>query len=185
MLENRGPYTEVPWIVRGGFTMTMNDMLIKLYDMEFDPDSDNLMARQDIVIRKPIGPDRSAILTWAKPHFPQTWLDEIERALGNTPYSCFIAQHGSSLLGIACYDATALGYFGPLGVIETARGCGIGRSLTLASLMDMRLKGYGYAVVGMAGAMEFYRKVAGAVEIPDSSPGIYRSTMMLNRPDCP
>jgi hypothetical protein len=41
--------------------------------------------------------------------------------------------------------------------------------------MDMRLKGYGYAIIGMAESQDFYKKVAGAVEIPDSSPGIYRS----------
>ena len=161
--------------------MSNNDMLIKLYDMEFNSTLGNMLSPEDVIIRKPIGPDRSSILSWAKLHFPQSWLDEIQRGLGNQPSSCFIAQRGSSLLGIACYDATALGFFGPLGVIEKAQGFGIGRSLTLASLMDMRLKGYGYAVVGMAGVEEFYRKVAGAVEIPDSSPGIYRSTLALKK----
>jgi hypothetical protein len=159
--------------------MTHNDMLIKLYDMEFDTAYIKQQAQQDVTIRKPIGPDRTTVLAWAKLHFPQTWQDEIQQALDNKPCSCFVAQGASSLLGIACYDATALGFFGPLGVIETARGCGIGRSLTLAALMDMRFKGYGYAVVGMAGAMEFYEKVAGAIEIPDSYPGIYRSTLKL------
>ncbi|MEW8692978.1 MAG: hypothetical protein AB2535_18225, partial [Candidatus Thiodiazotropha endolucinida] len=77
------------------------------------------------------------------------------------------------------YDATALGFFGPLGVVESARGNGIGSSLTKACLLDMRLKGYGYAVVGMADTSDFYRKVANAVEIPDSSPGIYQSTLAL------
>jgi ribosomal protein S18 acetylase RimI-like enzyme len=159
--------------------MTNNDMLIKLYDMEFDTAYIKEQAQQGVSIRKPIGPDRSTILAWAKLHFPQTWLDEIARALDNRPCSCFVAQRESSLLGVACYDATALGFFGPLGVIEKAQRCGIGRALTLASLMDMRLKGYGYAVVGMAEAMEFYEKVAGATEIPDSYPGIYRSTLNL------
>jgi hypothetical protein len=159
--------------------MANNDMLIKLYEMDIDWSFITQQAENHITIRKPIGPDRSSINAWVECHFPQTWQGEIQRALNNTPCSCFIAQQASSLLGIACYDATALGFFGPLGVIETARGNGIGRSLTLACLMDMRLKGYGYAVVGMAGAKEFYQKVAGAVEIPGSDPGIYRSTLAL------
>ncbi len=155
-------------------------MLIKLYDLDIDWSFISQQAQQQVTIRKPIGPDRSSIQAWAERYFPQTWQGEIQRALNNTPCSCFIAQHQSALLGIACYDATALGFFGPLGVVETARGKGIGRSLTQACLMDMRLKGYGYAVVGMASAPEFYQKIAAAIEIPDSNPGIYRSTLALN-----
>ncbi|MEW8507113.1 MAG: GNAT family N-acetyltransferase [Candidatus Thiodiazotropha sp.] len=159
--------------------MTNNDMLIKLYNIEIDWSFISRQAERQVRIRKPIGPDRLAITHWAEQQFPQTWLGEIQRALNNTPCSCFIAQRESTLLGIACYDATALGYFGPLGVLESARGYGIGRSLTLACLLDMRLKGYGYAIVGMAGKADFYRKVAGAVEIPDSDPGIYGATLEL------
>jgi hypothetical protein len=159
--------------------MANNDMLIKLYDIQIDCSFISQQAQHDVTIRKPIGPDRAVILEWAGNHFSQTWLGEIQRSLNNAPCSCFIAQRESSLLGIACYDATALGYFGPLGVIESARGAGIGLSLTHACLLDMRLKGYGYAIVGMAGAPEFYRRVAGAVEIPESDPGIYRSTLAL------
>jgi predicted N-acetyltransferase YhbS len=159
--------------------MTNNDMLIRLYDMEIDWGFISHQAQNQVTIRKPIGPDRLAIRAWAEQHFPLSWQGEIQQALNNTPCSCFIAQDKSSLLGIACYDATALGFFGPLGVVEASRGKGIGRSLTQACLFDMRLKGYGYAIVGMAGSMEFYQKVAGAIEIPESYPGIYRSTLAL------
>ncbi|MEW8051658.1 MAG: GNAT family N-acetyltransferase [Candidatus Thiodiazotropha sp.] len=159
--------------------MANNDMLIKLFNMDIDWSFISQQAQQQVVIRKPIGPDQKAILNWAENHFPQTWLGEIQRALNNTPCSCFIAQRDSSLLGIACYDATALGFFGPLGVVESARGKGIGTSLTKACLLDMRLKGYGYAVVGMAGSADFYRKIANGIEIPDSNPGIYQSTLAL------
>jgi hypothetical protein len=159
--------------------MANNDMLIKLFDLTIDWSFISQQAQQQVTIRKPIGPDQAIILAWAERYFPQTWLGEIQRALNNTPCSCFIAQQNSSLLGIACYDATALGFFGPLGVIESARGNGIGSSLTKACLLDMRLKGYGYAIVGMSDASEFYFKIAGAVEIPDSSPGIYKSTLAL------
>ncbi|MES9829111.1 MAG: GNAT family N-acetyltransferase [Candidatus Thiodiazotropha sp.] len=162
--------------------MANNDMLIKLFNMDIDWSFISQQAERQVTIRKPIGPDRSAVHSWAEKHFPQTWLGEFQHALNNTPCSCFIAQRESSLLGIACYDATALGYFGPLGVVGSARGNGIGSSLTRACLLDMRLKGYGYAVVGMAGMPDFYRKVANAVEIPNSSPGIYQSTLALIAP---
>jgi hypothetical protein len=37
----------------------------------------------------------------------------------------------------------------------------------------MRAMGYGYAVVGAAGAPEFFRRVAAATVIEDSTPGLY------------
>jgi ribosomal protein S18 acetylase RimI-like enzyme len=159
--------------------MANNDMLIKLFDMAIDWSFISQQAKQQVTIRKPIGPDQEIILAWAERHFPLTWLSEIQRALHNSPCSCYIAQQDSSLLGFACYDATALGFFGPLGVIESVRGIGIGSALTKACLLDMSLKGYGYAIVGMAGEPEFYRRVADAIEIPESDPGIYRWTLAL------
>jgi hypothetical protein len=39
----------------------------------------------------------------------------------------------------------------------------------------MRLKGYGYAIVGAVEDTEYYKKTVGALEIPDSSPGIYKT----------
>ena len=60
---------------------------------------------------------------------------------------------------------------------ESLRGRGIGKGLLLASLEAMRQEGYGYAVIGGVGPKDFYAKVAGAVEIPDSTPGIYRDLL--------
>jgi len=37
--------------------------------------------------------------------------------------------------------------------------------------------GYGYAIIGGVGPADFYTKVAGAVEIEGSSPGIYRDRL--------
>ena len=163
--------------------MHAQDMLIKLYAQTFDPGLLQVLEPKDIRIRKPIGPDRHTLLHWAGEHFPSTWVSEIEQALCNRPSSCFIAQRASGLLGFAAYDATALGYLGPVGVIEEARGLGIGRTLVRACMLEMRLQGYGYAIVGMAGAPEFFRKVAGAIEIPGSSPGLYTESLALRRPD--
>ncbi len=112
------------------------------------------------------------------PLLPETgWLSEFEVSLNNRPQTCFIARRQRRPIGFACYDATALGYFGPTAIMPEYRGKGIGRALLLVSLLDMRLKGYGYAIIGDAKAQEFYSKVAGAVEIPDSEPGIYRGSV--------
>jgi hypothetical protein len=102
----------------------------------------------------------------------------VDRALSSNPVSCYIAVKEERLIGFACYDATALGYFGPTGVEESQRGKGTGRALLLACLLDMRIKGYGYAVIGFVGPAEFYRKAVGAVEIPDSTPGIWKGMLL-------
>ena len=99
----------------------------------------------------------------------------MDRAISNTPISCFIAVQESAPIGFGCYDATALGFFGPIGVLEPCRGQGTGVALLRACLLDMKLKGYGYAIVGAVGPTDFYRRTVGAVEIPDSSPGLWKT----------
>lgn len=37
----------------------------------------------------------------------------------------------------------------------------------------MRAAGYAYAIIGGVGPADFYARAVGAVEIPDSTPGIY------------
>lgn len=130
-------------------------------------------------IRKPIGPEHDTITAWVARTFSPVWASEARVALNNRPVSLFIAARGepSELIGFCCYDATARGFVGPIGVAESARGTGVGAALLRACLADMRAVGYGYAVAGSVGAPEFFRRVAGAVEIPDSSPGIYRGML--------
>jgi predicted GNAT family acetyltransferase len=156
----------------------MTDMLVKLYEMPMDWSFLPEQAALGIEIRKPIGPEKHLIEDWVKEKFNDLWSSEVDRALSNTPVSCFIAVKAGRLIGFACYDATALGYFGPTGVEESQRGQGTGKALLTACLLDMRLKGYGYAVIGSVGPAEFYRKVVGAVEIPDSKPGIWKGMLV-------
>jgi len=47
-----------------------------------------------------------------------------------------------------------------------------------ACLNDMHAAGYGYAIVGHVGEPEFFRRIAGAIEIPDSTPGLYADQLM-------
>lgn len=157
----------------------MADMLVKLYDLLDDWSVLSAHAARGVTLRKPIGPEKHLVIDWVRDNFGEAWASETDAALSHQPPTCFVACQGHTLIGFACYDATALGFFGPGGVAEQHRGQGTGRALLLSCLLDMRLKGYGYAIIGDAGPVEFYRKTAGAVEIPDSTPGIYKS--MLRR----
>jgi hypothetical protein len=43
----------------------------------------------------------------------------------------------------------------------------------MACLLDMKLKGYGYAVVGAVKDIDFYKNTVDALEISGSTPGFY------------
>jgi len=159
----------------------MPDLLVKLYDIEDDWGFIAHQKNLDIIIRKPLGTELIFIVDWVKENFSEVWASETSIAINNVPTSCFVAVQQTKPIGFACYDATALGYFGPTGVLENHRGKGTGKALLLACLLDMKLKGYGYAIIGGAGPVEFYQKVVGAVEIPGSVPGIWKSWM--RKPD--
>ena len=155
----------------------MTDMLIKLYEIE---DDWRFLAEQEklgITIRKPIGPEKHIIVGWVSAQFGASWASETEVAISNKPRSCFVAVKQASIIGFACYDATGLGFFGPIGVEKSHRQRGTGKALMTACLLDMKLKGYGCAVVGAVESTRYYQKIVGAWEIPDSSTGIYKTRL--------
>ena len=153
----------------------MADMLIKLYDLADDWQFLSKQKALGIDIRKPIGPEKHGIITWVTDQFSAGWASETDVALSNTPGTCFVAVKDAGMVGFACYDATALGYFGPIGVAKSHRRKGTGTALMRACLLDMRLRGYGYAIVGAVNDKNYYKNAVGAIEIPDSEPGIYDS----------
>jgi len=152
----------------------VSDMLVKLYEIK---DDWSFIADQEsvgVTIRKPIGPEKHLIIDWVRENFSDAWASESDIAISNMPRTFFVAIKDTKVIGFACYDATALGFFGPIGVDESCRGRGTGKALLLACMLDMKLKGYGYAVIP-TGIFEFYKNVVGAIEIPDTSPGIFKT----------
>lgn len=153
---------------------------MKLYDMEDCWDFSAVLKSQGVLIRKAIGTEFRTLPQWVAERFSDTWAAETQKALSNSPISCFVAVCENRFAGFACYDSAALGYFGPVGVAEEFRGKGVGGALLRACLLDMKFKGYGYAIIGWTGGenADFYKKTVGAVEIPDSSPGIWKTAVL-------
>ena len=142
------------------------DMLINLYAIP-EPETP-----PDVRVERVLPPDIGRVLTFIEEHFGEGWKSESCAALYAQPPACYIAQKDGRCVGFACYDATARGYFGPIGIDESMRGSGIGRALLLTCLKGMREAGYGYAVVGWCNsAADFYAKSANAVPIPGSDAG--------------
>lgn len=162
----------------------MADMLVKLYNVMSDHALIARLEQQQITIKRALAPDMLRVIrfieTSADTHWPQeskeSWMGECAAAMANHPPTCFIAVQQRTLIGFACYNATAKGYFGPMGVLRDAQGKGVGKALLITSLVAMWDEGYGYAIIGWPArsAMEFYAKTVQAQVIEDSSPGIYR-----------
>ena len=150
----------------------MADLLVRLYDLpQFAAEAK--VRDSGIVVRRAIPPERHVVLDWIAQHFSRTWQSEAALAMSQQPPTLFIAIRDAALLGFACYDTSAKGFFGPTGVDEAARGQGIGEVLLITTLRAMREAGYAYGVIGDPGPVEFYRKRLDVLEIPKSNPGIY------------
>jgi GNAT superfamily N-acetyltransferase len=148
-------------------------MLVRLYDL---PDSSGLYAgivSQGVTLRRARAFEKHTVAAFAREHFSEKWASEVEVAITRQPVACFIATRDRRILGFACFDTTQRGFFGPTGVLEEARGLGLGKALLLKSLEALREIGHAYAIIGGVGPKEFYAKACGAIEIPGSDPGTY------------
>lgn len=155
----------------------MIDMLVRLYDL---PDSRALAGAVDeagITVRRARVFEKHTVAEFARTHFSPKWASEVEVAISRQPVTCYIATREKNILGFACYDTTMRGFFGPTGVIEEARGLGLGKLLLLRALEALRESGHAYGIIGGVGPREFYEKACGAIEIPGSDPGVYRDLL--------
>ncbi len=150
----------------------MADLLVRLYDLPVFAATDRVQAA-GISIRRALPPERHIVLEWIGRAFSKHWVSEAALGLSQQPTTVYLALRAGALLGFACYDTTAKGFFGPTGVDEAARGQGIGEALLGATLRGMREAGYAYAVIGDPGPVAFYRRHLDALEIPGSRPGLY------------
>ncbi len=126
-------------------------------------------APEGIGIKRAFAGEKMRVLQYIRENFSEGWVYEAENAL--MQHKCFIATKEGRILGFACYDATAKGYFGPIGVSEEARGTGVGTALLLRTLTCMKDEGYGYAIIGWVDDAEvFYRKTVNAEWIPGGEP---------------
>jgi GNAT superfamily N-acetyltransferase len=173
------------------------DLLVRLYALPPVTPRLDAVAPAGVTVRRALASERHAVVAFAEAHGSRGWASECEVAFARRPIGCFVAveaapsaaQRGvvapgagypsapETLVGFACIEATAPGFFGPQAVRDDRRGKGIGAALLLSALHALAAEGHAYAIVGWASELEFYRKVAGAMPIAGSEPGIYRAPL--------
>lgn len=152
------------------------DMIVNLYHLPEIKLDNNIKIKQAFV------GDKDTILAFVEKYFQKNWVYEVEHSLMETPSKCFIATENGKVIGFACYDSSAKGYFGPIGVLPERRGEQIGQALLIRALNSMREYGYGYAIIGWVSEAEmFYRKTVGAEYIKGGNPenGVYSNLVFM------
>lgn len=116
-------------------------------------------------VRRPSRREAERVLGFVEREFGRIWRFEAAKAFECDIPPAFIAEEQGEITGFAVHDVNnrGLGFFGPTGVAAAARGRGVGGKLLLASLADLQSAGYSRAVIPWTDALEFYRKVCGAV----------------------
>ena len=160
----------------------MPDMLVDLYK-EHNTYDESSISETGIRIQRALSIDRAEVCKFVDDNFNNTcpgWVDECASTLYRHPASCFIAIKKKQILGFACYDGTAKGMVGPIGVAREYRRLGIARVLLNRCFEAMKMEGYAYAIIGWVSSTDFYEKACGAIALPENFPGIYSRMTMHN-----
>jgi len=159
----------------------MADLLVNLLKLPpLGPAVEEVAAR-GILVRRGNSFEQTPIRQFAEKNFSIGWADEISVAYTRQPVTLFVATKGQKILGFAAYECTRRGFLGPMGVAKSSREKGIGTALLLGAMHAMFEMGYVYGIIGGVGPVEFYRKTVGAIEIPDSTPGIYTNILRAKK----
>jgi GNAT superfamily N-acetyltransferase len=108
--------------------------------------------------------DRNEVVRWVAAEFGRIWAFEASRCFDHALPSLFLHREENEIRGFSAHAANngGLGTYGPAGVARQWRRHGYGRGLLLASLTDLRERGFRSALIQWAAAVEFYRSVCGA-----------------------
>lgn len=151
----------------------MPDMLVNLLKLPpLQPFIDEIKAA-DVNIRRAQPFELTPVRHFIERNFSVAWADEVSVGFAHKPVTVYLATRDGRVIGFAGYECTRKAFFGPTGMAESERGCGVGKALLIAALWGLRELGYVYGIIGRAGPIEFYQQAVEAVVIPDSDPGIY------------
>ena len=90
------------------------DLIVNLYLDHLNKEIN--LKNNDIKIKRVLSPHSDKVISFIESTFTKGWASEAKAALYHNNPTCFIAVKDNDIIGFACYDATAKGYFGPIGV---------------------------------------------------------------------
>jgi predicted N-acetyltransferase YhbS len=118
-------------------------------------------------VREGLGRCPATFLPWVEAHFGLPWRWEAERAMVH--HGLFIEEDEHGWAGFACHSGNnvARGTFGPLGVLPSHRGTGLGARLTRRALAQLHARGFARVTIPWVApqTVGFYRKVCAVLEV--------------------
>ncbi|MBU1098593.1 MAG: GNAT family N-acetyltransferase [Bacteroidetes bacterium] len=135
-----------------------SNLSVELSDKNFSTDSEELEIKLGgINIRRAVSGDFDSTLNWIDKNF-NAWRGEVEAAFKNNPISIHLAFRNNEIIAFSAYDTNniGLGWFGPMGTTEAARGKGVGGMLLKRCIADMQEIGYNKAIIPWVGPIPFY-----------------------------
>lgn len=86
------------------------------------------------------------LIVWIQQTFP-AWEYEVSFSYKTKQPQIFIALYNNDVVGFSCFNTTAEGWFGPIGVDPNHRKIGLGKILLLKSLKELKKLGYKNSVI--------------------------------------
>ncbi len=154
-------YTEaVAFFERLGYVKVGDaaNLICDLESQDFDTsDNEEKVRANGIEIRRAEESDFDAMMTWANDNF-KAWRFEINNTFKNDPISLHIALLNGEVIAFSAHESNnpGLGWFGPVGTTEAARGKGVGGILLKRCLHDMKESGYKKAIIPWVANIPFY-----------------------------
>lgn len=155
----------------------MSDMLVNLLELPSVDELCKKLEKEGIKIARAMTPNLYHVTEFVEKVTGKRAKGEATVCFSRNPVSCFIATKGEDIIGYACYEATMRDFFGPTEVLEEYQKKGIGTALLVRSLEGLRDMGYAYAIIGGVGPKEFYKKTVNAIELENTTPGIYKDML--------
>ena len=141
-----------------------SNLSAELQFQNFDTSKEELeLVKEGFEIVRAKDTDFENMITWTEKNF-RGWIGEVKSAFANDEISIHLAKLNSEIIAFSAYETNnkGIGWFGPMGTTEAARGKGIGGILLKRCLADMKNIGFKTAIIPWVGPIPFYMYFCGS-----------------------
>ncbi len=127
--------------------------------------ADGALREGGVQLRRASPEDADFLSGQVESAFSADWAWEVRLGLELHPPGVHIALSRGRLAGFAVSGVSGPDVFGPTGTLASHRKRGIGSTLLLRCLEDIRTRGHEHAIIGWLGPEEFYRRRLDAADL--------------------